>query len=171
MTAGPASPPDLPATAVPVAFSWSAGKDSAYGLMAVLADGGFRGVGLLTTLTEGYRRVTMSGVREALLDRQAEELRLPLTKVWIPPGCPNQLYEARMAAGLAELGAQGVHHLAFATLFLEDVRSYRESWLAGLGWKGVFLLFGRETLTLAREMIAWGLRATLVCLDPKVMPL
>ena len=170
MTAGPTSPPDLPATAVPVVFSWSAGKDSAYGLMAVLADGRFRVVGVLTTLTEGYRRVTMSGVREALLDRQAEELGLPLTKVWIPPGCPNQLYEARMAAGLAELGAQGVRHLAFADLFLEDVRSYRESWLAGLGWKGVFPLFGCETPTLAREMIAWGLRATLVCLDPKVMP-
>ncbi len=170
MTAGRNSPADGPAAGVPVVFSWSAGKDSAYGLMALLADGRFRVVGLLTTLTEGYRRVTMSGVRESLLDRQAEELGLPLTKVWIPPGCPNQLYEARMTAGLAELGAQGVRRLAFADLFLEDIRSYRERWLASLGWAGVFPLFGRETPTLAREMIASGLRATLVCLDPTVMP-
>ncbi|MGC8474151.1 MAG: ATP-binding protein, partial [Candidatus Dormibacteria bacterium] len=138
--------------------------------MTLLADSRFRVVGLLTTMTEGYRRVTMSGVREELLDRQAEELGLPLTKVWVPPGCPNQLYEARMATGPSEAAAEDVRHLAFSDLFLEDVRSYRERWLAGLGWAGVFPLFGRETSALAREMIAWGLRATLVCLDPELMP-
>ena len=168
-----AEPPDsavVPGSPLPVVFSWSAGKDSAYGLMTLLADRRFRVAGLLTTMTEGYDRVTMSGVREELLDRQAEELGLPLTKVWIPPGCSNQLYESRMAAGLSALGAEDVRHLAFSDLFLEDVRSYRERWLAGLGWAGVFPLFGRETATLAREMIAWGLRATLVCLDPQQMP-
>ena len=170
MRAEPAPESVVPAAPVPVVFSWSAGKDSTYGLKTLLADGRYRVVGLLTTLTEGYGRVTMSGVREELLDRQAAELCLPLTKVWIPPACPNHLYEARMEAGLSELRAQGVRHLAFADLFLEDVRAYRERWLAGLDWTGVFPLFGRDTRTLAREMIAWGLRATVVCLDPQVMP-
>ena len=170
MTADPAASAVVPVPPLPVVFSWSAGKDSAYGLMTLLADRRFRVVGLLTTMTEGHRRVTMSGVREDLLDRQAAELGLPLTKVWIPPGCSNRLYEARMAAGLSATGEEGVRHLAFSDLFLEDVRSYRESWLAGLGWTGIFPLFGRDTAALAREMIAWGLRATLVCLDPQAMP-
>jgi uncharacterized protein (TIGR00290 family) len=170
MRPDPAPSAVVPAAPVPVVFSWSAGKDSTYGLMTLLADDRYRVVGLLTTLTEGYQRVTMSGVREELLDRQAAELGLPLTKVWIPPGCPNQLYEERMEAGLAELGARGVRHLAFADLFLEDVRAYRERWLARLDWSALFPLFGRDTGALAREMIAWGLRATLVCVDPRVLP-
>ena len=170
MTGDPAASAVVPGSPLPVVFSWSAGKDSAYGLMTLLADRRYRVMGLLTTMTEGYRRVTMSGVREELLDRQAEELGLPLTKVWIPPGCPNQIYESRMATGLSAAGEEGLRHVAFSDLFLEDVRSYRERWLAGLGWSGVFPLFGRKTDTLAREMIAWGLRATLVCLDPQVMP-
>lgn len=155
---------------IPLVFSWSAGKDSAFGLGTVLADDRYLVVGLLTTLTEGYERVTMSGVRERLLDRQAEELSLPLTKVWIPPRCPNHLYEARMAAALVPWEAAGVRHLAFADLFLEDVRSYRERWLSQLGWTGVFPLFGRATGPLAEEMLSWGLRATLVCVDPKALP-
>ena len=82
----------------PVVFSWSAGKDSAFGLWTLLRDQGFEVRALLTTLTERYERVSISGVREALLDRQAGALGLPLIKVWIPPQCSNEVYESRMAS-------------------------------------------------------------------------
>jgi uncharacterized protein (TIGR00290 family) len=155
--------------ATPVVFSWSAGKDSAFGLWAVLRDPDWDVRALLTTITEGYERVSMSGVREPLLDRQADVLGLPLVKARIPPVCPNELYEQRMAATLAAESLRGIDHVAFSDLFLEDVRAYREKRLAQVGKRGVFPLWGKDTAALAREMIASGFRAVVVCIDPRAL--
>lgn len=155
--------------ASPVVFSWSAGKDSAFGLWTMERDPEFEVCALLTTLTEGYSRVSMSGVREELLDRQARALGLPLVKVWIPPNCPNSVYEERMAQALASEPLVGIRHIAFADLYLEDVRAYRAERLAVAGKVGVFPLWGRDTAALAREMISSGFRATIVCVDSRVL--
>ena len=154
----------------PVVFSWSAGKDSAFGLWTLLRDPGFEVRALLTTLTEGYDRVSISGVREELLEHQARTIGLPLAKVWIPPACPNAVYEERMAQALAAEPLRSVRHVAFGDLYLADVRAYREGRLAVAGKAGVFPLWGRDTAALAREMIASGFRATVVCLDPRILP-
>lgn len=136
----------------------------------MLQDPKFEVRALLTTLTEGYQRVSTSGVREGLLDHQAERLRLPLVKVWIPPACPNALYEERMAQALGGAALRDIQHVAFADLYLVDVRAYREQSLAAMGKAGVFPLWGRDTATLARLIIAARFRATVVCLDPRVLP-
>lgn len=154
----------------PVVFSWSAGKDSAFGLWTLLRDPGFEVRALLTTLTEGYDRVSISGVREELLEHQARTIGLPLVKVWIPPACPNAVYEERMAQALAAEPLRSVCHVAFGDLYLADVRAYREGRLAVAGKAAVFPLWGRDTAALAREMIASGFRATVVCLDPRILP-
>ena len=153
----------------PVVFSWSAGKDSAFGLWTLLRDQGFEVRALLTTLTERYERVSISGVREALLDRQAGALGLPLIKVWIPPQCSNEVYESRMASTIASAEFDGIDHVAFADLFLEDIRAYCEGQLAEVGKQGIFPIWGRDTAVLAREMIASGLRAIVVCVDPRAL--
>src|SRR5439155_16020013 len=121
---------------------------------------------LLTTITEGYDRVSMSGVREALLERQAEVLEQPLVKARIPPVCPNEVYEQRMAATLAAESLRGIDHVAFSDLFLEDVRAYREERLGSAGKHGVLPLWGRDTAELAREMVTAGLRAIVVLVGP-----
>jgi uncharacterized protein (TIGR00290 family) len=154
---------------IPVVFSWSAGKDSAFGLWTLLRDPDYEVRALLTTLTETYDRVSMSGVRQELLDRQADVLGLPLIKVWIPPGCTNDLYEQRMASALVGEAFEGVERVAFADLFLEDVRAYRDERLARVGKHGVFPLWGRDTRELAKEMIEAGFRAIVVTLDPRVI--
>jgi uncharacterized protein (TIGR00290 family) len=153
----------------PVVFSWSAGKDSAFGLWTLLRDQAYEVRALLTTLTEGYDRVSMSGVREELLDRQTEVLGLPVIKVRIPPGCTNEQYEQQMASALAAEGFQGIEHVAYSDLFLEDVRAYREERLRWAGKHGVFPLWGRDTAELAREMVAAGFRAIVVCVDPRAL--
>ncbi len=154
----------------PAIVAWSSGKDSAYALHQVEAAGDFEVVGLLTTVTAAYDRVSMHGVREALLDRQAAALGLPCHKVRIPAPCPNDVYERAMAAALAEIADRGVRHVVFGDLFLEDIRAYREQRLAEVDMHAVFPLWQRPTAPLAREMIDRGLRATIVCLDPRVMP-
>jgi len=153
----------------PLVFSWSAGKDSAFGLWALLRDPTYEVRALLSTLTETYDRVSMSGVRQELLDRQADVLGLPLIKVWIPPECTNDLYDQRMASTLAGEEFEGVDHVAFADLFLEDVRAYREVRLARVAKQGVFPLWGRDTRELAEEMVGAGFRALVVCVDPRAI--
>lgn len=150
--------------------SWSSGKDSAYALAAVRAEGTLDVVGLLTTVNEAFHRVSMHGVREALLDRQADAAGLPVRRVVLPFPCPNEVYEARMGEGLRALRDEGVGYVIFGDLFLEDIRRYREERMAGTGLRPVFPLWHRPTDRLAREMIEAGMRARVVCLDARRLP-
>jgi len=150
--------------------SWSSGKDAAFALQEVRRSRTYDVVGLLTTLTADFRRVSMHGVREELLDSQARALELPLVKIWIPNPCPNEVYEQEMSRALERAKGAGVRHVIFGDLFLEDVRHYRETRLESIGMTGVFPLWGRETGALAAEMIASGLRARVSSLDPRKLP-
>jgi uncharacterized protein (TIGR00290 family) len=151
----------------PKAFlSWSSGKDSAFALCEARRLGLAEVVGIVTTVNEVYDRVAMHGVRSELLDRQIAALNLSAIKVFIPSPCTNEVYEARMADACAAMKASGIHHIIFGDLFLEDIRAYRERTLAALGMMPIFPLWGRDTRRLAGEMIADGLVAHLVCLDP-----
>lgn len=150
----------------PVMLSWSGGKDSALALWVLARDPAWRVVRLLTTVTTGYDRVSIHGVRRSLLARQAAALGLPVTEVEIPPGCSNEVYEARVAEALARPECAGVRCVAFGDLFLEDVRAYRERQMAALGRRAVFPLWGRDTGETARAVIDAGFRAVVVALDP-----
>jgi uncharacterized protein (TIGR00290 family) len=152
-----------------VLFCWSGGKDSAMALHALQAVGECRIAALLTTITEEYDRISMHGVRRALLERQAESLGLPLHAVLIPPQCINAIYEERMKEALAKHFARGVRRVAFGDIFLEDLRAYRESNLAKVGMQALFPIWKRDTRELAREFVRQGFRAITVCVDPRVL--
>ena len=155
-------------TAPPKAFvSWSSGKDSAFALHEARRTGLAEIVGVLTTTNEMFDRVAMHGVRNELLDRQVAALGLPCIKVPLPYPCPNEIYEQRMAAAVERIKAQGVRHMVFGDLFLEDIRAYREEKLAAAGMVGLYPLWRRDTAALARAMIAAGMVAHLVCVDPR----
>jgi uncharacterized protein (TIGR00290 family) len=153
-----------------VALSWSGGKDSALALWVLREELGIEPVALLTTVTEDYDRVSMHGVRSALVRAQAEAAKLPLVEVGIPAACVNEVYEARMAKALATPPLAQAETMAFADLYLEDIRAYREERLLGAGRKALFPLWGRDTASLAREFIEAGFEATLVCVDPRQIP-
>jgi uncharacterized protein (TIGR00290 family) len=152
----------------PRAFvSWSSGKDSAFAVVEARRLGLAEIVGVITTVNEKYDRVAMHGVRRALLERQIAALGLPAIIVPIPSPCPNEVYEARMAQACAAIKAEGVDHMVFGDLFLEDIRAYRVEKLAQVGMTPIFPLWLRGTAGLAQDMIAAGLMAHLVCVDPK----
>jgi uncharacterized protein (TIGR00290 family) len=152
-----------------ILFCWSGGKDSAMALHALGAEQGVRITALLTTVTEEYDRISMHGVRRALLERQAESLGLPLHTVLIPPQCVNATYEARMKDALEQHLACGIRRVAFGDIFLEDLRQYREQNLARIGMEGLFPIWRRDTRELARELMRLGFRAVAVCIDPRVL--
>jgi len=151
-------------------IAWSSGKDSAWALHEVRRAGAYEVVGALTTVTENFRRVSMHGVRQEVLQAQLDAAGLAATLVPIPYPCPNEAYEARMAAALVDAKARGVTHIVFGDLFLQDVRAYREQKLAGTGIAPLFPLWQRPTAALAREMIDAGLEARLVCVDLRRLP-
>lgn len=153
-----------------VLVSWSSGKDSAWLLHVLRQQDGFEIGGLLTTVNEAFARVAMHGVRRSLVDAQAAAAGLPLRVVPLPWPCTNDVYEKHMSQAVRAALADGFTHVAFGDLFLEDVRSYREQRLAGSGLSPLFPLWGCDTAALAREMLDAGLRARIVCIDPRVVP-
>lgn len=150
-------------------LAWSSGKDAAYALVEARRQGLADIAGVLTTVNEVHDRVAMHGVRRAVLAAQVAALGLHCLEVPIPSPCPNEVYEARMAAAMAELQRQGVRHMVFGDLFLEDIRAYREEKLAACGMEAIFPLWGRATHELAAAMLADGMVAHIACLDPRTL--
>ncbi len=149
-------------------LAWSSGKDSAWTL-ELLRRQGTPAAALLTTLNESAGRVAMHGVRESLLDAQAESLGLPVWKVPLPWPCSNDDYEARMADACRRAVTEGFDTIAFGDLFLHDIREYRERQLAGSGLAPLFPLWGLPTAGLARDMIAAGIRARITVVDSRAL--
>lgn len=152
-----------------LSLAWSGGKDSSLALWSMCEQEHRLPASLLTTVTAEYERVSMHGVRRELLRRQAELIGVPLVEVEIPTPCPNDVYEARMAAALASEEMTGVEEVAFGDLFLQDIREYRESRLAPAGLRAHFPVWGLDTTELARRFIDLGFRAILVCVDPRAI--
>ena len=156
-------------TPEPILFCWSGGKDSAMALHALLPRNDVRVTALLTTVTEGYDRISMHGVRRELLLRQARSIGLPLHEVRIPPQCVNPIYEARMEEALHLHYNQGVRAVAFGDIFLEDLRAYREKNLARIGMTALFPIWRRDTRELIRHFHAQNFRAITACVDTKIL--
>jgi uncharacterized protein (TIGR00290 family) len=151
----------------PIVLSWSGGKDAAWTLHALRQRDDVAVVALLTTVTEGYERVAMQGIRVALLRAQARAAGLPVIEARMPQRADNATYEAVFADGLARVQAAhpGIRDIGFGDLFLEDIKAYRDALCARLGWTPHYPLFGSDTAQLAREMLAGGLDARLCCVD------
>lgn len=150
-----------------VVLAWSGGKDSSLTLETLRRDARFTPVGLLTTVTREYDRISMHGVRRSLLHAQAAALGLPLVEALIPSRSTNESYEAAMLLALDDIRSRfpAVAQIAFGDLYLTDVRAYRERQLAGTGFAPLFPVWGQDTRALADRFIADGYEAIAVCVD------
>lgn len=151
----------------PTLLAWSGGKDCLLALNALLHDPQWQVCALLTTVTQRYQRVAMHGVRRDVLLAQAAALGLPLIEAVLEEPGDNAAYERAQHAALAQAAERfpGLRHCAFGDLFLEDVRAYRQAQLARWGWHGVYPLWRSDTAALARQFVADGHRAVVVCVD------
>ncbi|HEY6306234.1 MAG TPA: ATP-binding protein [Candidatus Angelobacter sp.] len=150
-----------------VLLSWSSGKDSAWALHLLRRQPQYEIAGLVTTINSAFDRVAMHSTRRALVEMQAAAAGLPWLAVPLPWPCSNQEYERIMKDVCVRAVDEGVTAIAFGDLFLSDIRAYRERQLQGSGLEPLFPLWQLPTDQLARQMIAAGLRAKLVCVDPK----
>jgi uncharacterized protein (TIGR00290 family) len=152
-----------------VLVSWSGGKDSCLALHELRQAGSHRAAALLTTVTADYDRISMHGVRRVLLERQAESLGLPLRQILIPKGATNEEYERATAEAFAEYRGLGIDTVVFGDLFLEDVRAYREQFLARHRMRGLYPVWMRDTAEFIREFIALGFRAVVTCVNSEAL--
>ena len=150
-------------------FNWSGGKDSALALYKVLQSGQYDVQELLTTVSEPYQRISMHGVRVALLEQQAASLGLPCRKLVLPEMPTMEAYEQLMTATLQDLQRQGATASIFGDIFLEDLRRYREAQLARLNLAAVFPLWGVPTAELIREFIGLGFKTITTCVNEKYL--
>ena len=151
----------------PILLAWSGGKDSTLALERLLGDPRWRVAALITTVTSGYERIAIHGVRRSILRAQVAALGLQLIEAQIPPQASNEVYEAAFARALqtARDCDPAIADIAFGDLYLADVRAYRETLLARLGWRGVYPLWGENTTTLASYFSERGYGAILTCVD------
>jgi uncharacterized protein (TIGR00290 family) len=151
----------------PIVLSWSGGKDSSLALAALRADQSVEVVGLMTSVTRGYDRISIHGVRRSLLEAQVRSLGLPLSEIELEPACTNDDYEKAVLSSIDRLRAAhpALTRIAFGDLFLADVRAYRETLLGEIGMTAHFPLWLTDTTILANQFVADGYRARVVCVD------
>ena len=150
-------------------LNWSSGKDAALAYHALRLGDRYDVVQLLTTVNDEHDRVVMHGVREELLDAQANAMGIPLQKIKLPAAPDDETYKSAMAKALAGLKEQGVHTAAFGDIFLEDLKLYREEQLKGVGIDAVFPLWKKNTRTLIDVIEQTGIEAMIVCLNEKFL--
>ncbi|HEY4799657.1 MAG TPA: diphthine--ammonia ligase [Bacteroidia bacterium] len=146
----------------PAVFCWSGGKDSALCLYKVLQQKEYEVKYLLTTMNAQFKRISMHGVREELLDEQAKQIGIPLVKIFVSEGT-NAEYDKRMEETLLRFKAEGILDIIFGDIFLEDLRSYRENNLKKVGMNAIFPLWKKDTTKLLKEFISLGFKTILCC--------
>jgi diphthamide synthase (EF-2-diphthine--ammonia ligase) len=105
-----------------IALSWSGGKDSSLALQRLQDDTEYEVAVLLTSVTRGYDRVSIHGVRRSLLEAQAAALGLPLIEVWLEPKSSDAAYQRAFLDALDVVAERfpAVSHIAFGDLYLRD---------------------------------------------------
>ena len=152
-----------------ILLSWSGGKDSALTLYELQKDKNYEIIALVTTITEDYDRVSMHGVRRALIEQQADSLGIELEKVLISRNASNQEYESKLFEVLSRFMDLGINMVAFGDLFLEDIRRYREDFLKKIGMQGIFPIWKRNTRELAEIFLNLGFKAIISCVDSELI--
>ena len=150
---------------IPIVAFWSGGKDSALSLARLQRDPAYSVAALITTLNRDVQRVSMHGVRESLIDIQADAIGFPLDKMYVGSGGTNEEYIAALREKLTAYKARGITHVAFGDIFLEDLRQWRESLLSETGITGVFPLWKEDTRHLAAEFVEQGFKAITCCIN------
>lgn len=146
-------------------MNWSGGKDSALSLYHILQNKEYQVEHLLTSLNDSFKRVSMHGVREELLDQQAQNIGIDLVKLRLGETVSMEEYQAKMAETMQPLVESGIKYSIFGDIFLEDLRQHREVGLAQIGMKGVFPIWKRASLNILDEFWDLGFKTIVVAIN------
>lgn len=148
----------------PIILSWSGGKDSSYTLHQLLNDERYEVKYLLSTINGTYKRLSMHGVREELIEAQASSIGIPLLKVYVYEAS-NAEYEQQMNNMLMKAKSEGINTVAFGDIFLDDLRIYREEKMKSIGMNCMFPIWKKDTAWLVKDFIAKGFKTFTCCIN------
>jgi uncharacterized protein (TIGR00290 family) len=151
-------------TKIPAIFCWSGGKDSSYALHKVLKENIYDVKFLLSTISGNYKRLSMHGVREELIQAQADSIGIPLLKVYVYEAS-NVEYEKQMNETLLKVKADGIDTVLYGDIFLEDLRQYRENKMAQLGMQCIFPIWKTNTRWMLNDFVEKGFKTYLCCIN------
>lgn len=146
-------------------LNWSSGKDAAVSLYKLRQGNEYSVEKLLTTVNTRVNRISMHGVREELLQMQAESIGLPLHTISLHGEISIEAYNEIMEREIQKLVNKGFTHSVFGDILLEDLKTYREKQLKEIGLDTVFPLWHENTYHLLKEFINLGFRAIVVCVN------
>ena len=147
-----------------IVMSWSGGKDSSFALFQLLNTGKYNVKYLLTNIFKPNKRVSMHGIPEDLIEKQAESIGIPLIKLYIE-GKSHQEYSEKMKELLLSLKEEGIYKVAFGDIFLNDLKEYRENKLAEVNMEALFPLWMENTYELAFKFIRLNFKTHICSID------
>jgi len=141
-------------------LNWSGGKDSALALQKVLEEEVYEVVALLTVFREQDQTSSMHTVPFELMEKQAKSIGIELYPVFVndEPGD----YELKMEQATLHFKEKGVRHFIFGDLYIEGVRTYRESKLNPLGIEVVEPLWGNTPEQILNDVFNAGIKAKII---------
>ncbi|WP_221563775.1 adenine nucleotide alpha hydrolase [Alkalihalobacillus sp. TS-13] len=148
---------------------WSGGKDCLMALDQVLDSQTSSVAYLLTTYDEMTNRVPFHGIHIELIKAQASSLRIPLVAVPLPHKPSNIEYQTILHRHLDPLIQQGVGSVIFGDIFLDDLRTYRESLIQEKQMNALFPLWGKSTNILSSQFISKGYKAVICGIDTEAV--
>ena len=148
-----------------VTISWSGGKDCSLALHKILQAEQYDVHSLHTTFNEDTGRVGLHGIRQSLIEKQAESLGVQLDKVFIPTAEDHDAYETSIRHYYERLFALGIKKIVFGDIFLEDLKAFREKILSSCHLEGIYPLWKMESHSLAEEFVRSGFKAIICSAD------
>lgn len=154
------------------AFSWSGGKDSAWGLFKAINSGIWDVQTLFTTISSDTERVMMHGISVDLLKVQCEAIGIPLKLIEVPSSPDNNAYENAMEIAIREMQQEGTETFLFGDLFLEDLKKYREDFFQRIGANLEFPIWTGDpeaSADLLNKILEVGFKAIICSADEEKM--
>jgi uncharacterized protein (TIGR00290 family) len=145
-------------------WSSSGGKDSMLALIRA-REQGIDVRSMLTVLDESGERNRSHGVPLEALRAQADALGLEL----VMPSATWASYEAEFVATLSTMRARGHDTMVFGDIDLAPHREWEEKVCDQAGLHAVLPLWGESREAVAREVLARGIEAVVVCTDSRYL--
>lgn len=146
-------------------ISWSGGKDATLALQRIIQSNRYEIVGLHTVFEAATKRVGIHEIKEDLIKAQAKSLEIPLTKLYLDK--KPMAYQKLMVDFYKSLQKNGINHVMFGDIFLEDLKDFRTQLLSSAGITGIYPLWNEPSHSLVKEFNDHGFTSILCAVDSK----
>lgn len=150
-------------------MNWSGGKDSSLALYHSLNTPELSIDYLLTNISAEHNRISMHGVSLDLLKMQAESINIPLETIPIVKNATMEDYNTQVSEKMTFFTNQNINTCVFGDIFLEDLKTYRETQLKKVNITAQFPLWKRSTQELIQEFFDLGFKAKVVSINAKLL--